>query len=548
MNCETCQDRLMDLLYDEVRGPEADEARAHMEACPSCRASYEKLGMGQRFAARMPILEPSVELRARIMASAIAAAKGEDPVAAKKRDDEGDEGGFWHSVRRFLASIVMAPQVAMATVMMLVVAIGLWYVGPRLSRQHDESGSTVVGLDHDGEAGPSALEPAPALDLRLDQGRSRRARSDQATGAAAGGDLAEAQQPPLPAEPIAEDRGGATADLEQAQEVAMGPGDARGMRSRRAAPRASEPAGDVVSGPILDEAVAMRRAETDRSADSMGGRAGGGGGAATAGALAEAQPSRATATRQPARSVAPAEERSASREPLPYASQGLAAAGEYAGADEPAAAATPPPAQPVTRQQVAQRPSTQRSRAAVNTTRDMDDAAPAAGYRAPSGGGSVATSSSAGTRADYEQGMTRYRRRDYRGAIEELDTVATQPAPDASGLVPSAIHHLARSHRANGACAQAVRQYESLLSRFPTYPGAGSAMIEAADCYRRMGRLADARRWLVRAQSHSAVAATARREAARIDAMDRASRRPAAATAAEADVEAEAAEAPASAY
>ena len=57
-----------------------------------------------------------------------------------------------------------------------------------------------------------------------------------------------------------------------------------------------------------------------------------------------------------------------------------------------------------------------------------------------------------------------------------------------------------------------MANYERFLARSFKHPDAPIAMLEVADCYRRVGRLADAQRWLERATKSPRVAAAARRE------------------------------------
>lgn len=143
---------------------------------------------------------------------------------------------------------------------------------------------------------------------------------------------------------------------------------------------------------------------------------------------------------------------------------------------------------------------------------------PAAEAEAPERQGS-------GAAARYARGMQRYRARDYRAAAEDFASVVRRPDTDARRLLPSAMHHQARSERAIGNCRAAVRTYEQLLGRYSSYSGAPEAMIEAADCYRRMGQYGPARRWLERASGQPSVAARARRELTVLAARERAAER-----------------------
>ncbi len=110
----------------------------------------------------------------------------------------------------------------------------------------------------------------------------------------------------------------------------------------------------------------------------------------------------------------------------------------------------------------------------------------------------------------YREGLQHYRERNYGQAAEDFESVIARPGPDPR-VIPSALHHLARSQRAGGNCAAAVRTYERLLAQHPGYSGTGEAMIEGAGCYQRIGRLDDARRLLERARSVPSVASQAQR-------------------------------------
>jgi TolA-binding protein len=121
--------------------------------------------------------------------------------------------------------------------------------------------------------------------------------------------------------------------------------------------------------------------------------------------------------------------------------------------------------------------------------------------------------------------VQRFEQRNYRGAADDFGWVIQRPDTDARRLLPSALHHLAQSQRAAGDCRAAVGSYEQLLSRYRAYSGAPNAMIEAADCYRRIGQLSQARRWLEVAQGNPAVASAAQRELSRLAAAERATDR-----------------------
>ncbi len=101
------------------------------------------------------------------------------------------------------------------------------------------------------------------------------------------------------------------------------------------------------------------------------------------------------------------------------------------------------------------------------------------------------------------------------------------PSASPVGMLPAAIHRQARSLASGGHCDQAVPRYRTLLAEHPDYADAPVAMMELAECDRRLGRLDEADRWLARAEAFPSVSADARRARTRIAveqrAVDRAS-------------------------
>jgi len=122
----------------------------------------------------------------------------------------------------------------------------------------------------------------------------------------------------------------------------------------------------------------------------------------------------------------------------------------------------------------------------------------------------------------YARGLQRFRERNYRGAADDFESVVERPGPGSANLVPSALDRLAQSQARAGNCGGAVRSWQRLLREHPRYAGTGDAMLGLAGCYRRMGRLGDARQVLERARSVPSVSADARRQLADIAARERA--------------------------
>lgn len=101
--------------------------------------------------------------------------------------------------------------------------------------------------------------------------------------------------------------------------------------------------------------------------------------------------------------------------------------------------------------------------------------------------------------------------------------------PPTSGLaaaMPAAIHRQARALAAAGHCDEALPRYRALLTDHPDYADAPRAMLELADCDRRLGRFGDAERWLTRAETFPSVSADARRLRTQVATARRAAERP----------------------
>ena len=88
-----------------------------------------------------------------------------------------------------------------------------------------------------------------------------------------------------------------------------------------------------------------------------------------------------------------------------------------------------------------------------------------------------------------------------------------------------ALLQLARNHRAEGDCGNSVIHYEDLLRRFRSAAEVPRALIEAADCYRRLGRLSDAERLLQRATVYASSRQAAQRGLIRLNTIRAAQRR-----------------------
>lgn len=424
MDCEAVTDRLIDLLYEELDEADAEKARAHLSSCESCAAAFERVSAGRELASMLKIEEPPAAVRAHVLAAARERASerasrpepAREPARAPAREIEREEsGGLWGAFVRWLGGFAMGPQVAMATMLLLMVGIGLWYL-PEL-RDHDPTDDNAI-LDSNDEVGPSSsLEPAQPLDLEADPRTGRMVQAEHA----------EEERPPREPRPP---------QLEAAQVAA----------NEREQPREPRPEPQVITEPIED----MEEASL---------------------AEGEILPGEAVAQERQV-VVAPQQ---APPQPAQYAIQ---------QAPQP-----PPPAEMPAMAQA-----------------DEEAEAPAR----------------ESARQQYERAMQRMRARDYDAAEEEFDAVVRRPDTDATRLLPSALHNLARSRRAAGNCRGAIAPYQQLISRYPAYESVSDARIELGECYTRTGRLSDARRVLNEANRDSRVSSRAQVELRRLEEAERA--------------------------
>lgn len=429
MECEAVDGRLLDLVEGELEPTDAQSIRAHVETCAECGRALARLEGGRAIARKMEIVEPragsldAVRAAARARAAEVVresapsprAAAVEDVPRARPRERESEpERAWWGELFRWLGSMAMGPQVAMATLLVLMVGLGLWSI-PSLRGRGAPIGTAVLP-DTAGEVGPSTggLEPAEPLAFDFDP-RTRRLEpigDEQATRE--GGSIPAARPAPVA------DRGGprVTVPIEPARE--------------RAPRREQAPEGADDEGDEEERALALAEVEAELGpGDSLGG---------------------------------------SHEEPTPAAQA--------------------------------------QSRAAASATASVERQSPVAALPQPHQSAERAPIASSTPRYQYQQ--------------PSQDDGVARPQPDGDTLVATALHRQARAAAARGAHADCVRQYEMLAARHPSYGESGRALVELAECQRRLGQLTAAARTLERAQQHASVRADATRELARVRMAERA--------------------------
>lgn len=153
MDCEACNNLLLDHLYEELDEVRSAAVRKHLDGCTDCAAAFERLAGGRRVGRLLRPIEaplPNAALHEAIHAAAIA--------NARPRAEGGSESvapvipiGSVSRIPRWMSRVgemAMRRQVAMAAVFLLMVGFGLGYhqfqAPTRPVQLTDEPGAEVV--------------------------------------------------------------------------------------------------------------------------------------------------------------------------------------------------------------------------------------------------------------------------------------------------------------------------------------------------------------------------------------------------------------------
>ena len=228
MSCERCDELLLDYLDGDLPhdGPEGTQAmKSHMASCASCSAEHDRITRGLQFAAALPIADAPPDTAAAILLAAREHVGAVPPARTPTTSlPPADESSLWSRLRGFM----VRPQFAMATVMMVAVAFGLWYVPrhqaeevalglrpePGMSVPHDPEADSEAAVDTEVEV--VAIGGGEAAAPRRDTGRARIGPNVDVAGADDERELADP-------EPIAaddEDEPSAEAEVAEVAEVA----------------------------------------------------------------------------------------------------------------------------------------------------------------------------------------------------------------------------------------------------------------------------------------------------------------------------------------
>ncbi|MCA9536355.1 MAG: tetratricopeptide repeat protein [Myxococcales bacterium] len=156
--CEQHQDNLLEFILDELPSAERRALSDHLSECEVCPAVAQRLRRGLALAATLPIEEPPAsDTKAIMRAARERSGDASTSVTASTSMLPFAMTGRWGRVRAFL----VRPQVVMATVMLLAVAFGAWYV-PRRAELGQPPAATMTQPLVVASSGVSAPEEAPA--------------------------------------------------------------------------------------------------------------------------------------------------------------------------------------------------------------------------------------------------------------------------------------------------------------------------------------------------------------------------------------------------
>jgi TolA-binding protein len=150
MDCARCEPVLLDLCYGELSPALEREVRGHVADCATCRKALARLESGQALARQLPEESVPPELTARIMKHARA--------HGRKRAWSFRIAQDWFEA---IARVAMTRQVAMATLSLVIVCVGLWSL-PELTRRRDSRNLVAEGEGPSHDVAPAPLPPSAA--------------------------------------------------------------------------------------------------------------------------------------------------------------------------------------------------------------------------------------------------------------------------------------------------------------------------------------------------------------------------------------------------
>jgi hypothetical protein len=130
MDCDACNNLLLDHLYEELDEARSAAVRDHLKGCDACAEAFDRLALGRRAARSLPVLHapaPSAALLAAIQATTPAPKlRLVTGSSVAVEASEATRGRFPRWLQR-VGEVAMRRQVAMAAVFLLMIGFGLSY-------------------------------------------------------------------------------------------------------------------------------------------------------------------------------------------------------------------------------------------------------------------------------------------------------------------------------------------------------------------------------------------------------------------------------------
>lgn len=166
MTCEACRDALTDYVCGELDAVQTAEFRGHVAACSHCAEQLSRFERVMAETARIPLDIPSPRIREQVMVQAREALTRRSAERPAVVASDAPTAGLRGWLER-LGHWAMAPQVAMATVLLLMVGIGFYALPFRETEPRAALEPTLESSDPEGaESAAATTAPMAEEDAR----------------------------------------------------------------------------------------------------------------------------------------------------------------------------------------------------------------------------------------------------------------------------------------------------------------------------------------------------------------------------------------------
>ncbi len=168
-DCEACRDALTELVCDELDAETRSVVLAHTQTCPGCAAELVKMRAVLQVAESIPLEAPSARVHAAVMVAAREANVRREALAQASPSAKESAFELLRTWLRQLGTWAMSPQVAMASVLLLMLGVGL--VALPLGQDREQ---TALRAAHEAEeikpatASGAVAPSSPAVQTDLD--------------------------------------------------------------------------------------------------------------------------------------------------------------------------------------------------------------------------------------------------------------------------------------------------------------------------------------------------------------------------------------------